>query len=346
MQVEERATKYSRLLEMEQMLAACTDIDELLGKITACCKEITGAEESSILLHDAEKNELYFKQHVGDMGEVIQKIRVPLDRPSIAGAVLKARKAEIINDVASDPRHFKAVDQATRNPTESLLAVPIVWGDKVFGVVEAINKEPGFNADDVEVLSVLAGHAALALQNLTVVGELQNFFVQTVEILVSALECLEPYSTGHVIRLTRMATGIAREIGLEGEDFQNVWYGGYFHDIGKLLMRSTFVPRTDRQHPVVGANMLAKIKILQKVAPLVRYHHERWDGSGFPDKLKGTQIPLGARILALCEDYEERWMDKDADQPMDEFINQFFIHAHGKHDPQLLGVLKRVLERA
>ncbi len=341
--IEERVSKFTRLLEMEQMMATSTDMDELLGRITACSQEITEADEASILLHDQERNELFFRKHAGDMGQLVETIRVPLDRPSIAGHVLLSRESEIINDVPSDPRHYKGVDKATANPTVSLLAVPIVWGDKCFGVVEAINKPTGFNEQDREILEVLASHAAVALQNLTVMDQLQNYFQQSVEILMSALECLEPESEGHVIRLTRMATAIARKLGLEGEDFQNVWYGGYFHDIGKLLMRSAFVPRSDRMHPVVGANVIAKIKILTKIAPLVRYHHERWDGSGFPDRLKGNQIPLGARILALVEDYEEQWMDRNKAIPMAEFQEDFFANAVGRHDPALLPIFRKVL---
>lgn len=341
--VDERVHKFTRLLELEQQMATSTDMDELLGRITASSQEITEADEASILLHDPDKNELFFKKHKGDMGQLVETIRVPLDRPSIAGHVLMSRVSEIINDVANDPRHYKGVDRATAQPTQSLLAVPIIWGDKCFGVVEAINKPGGFTEQDQEILEVLASHAAVALQNLMVMDQLQNYFQQSVEILMSALECLEPESEGHVIRLTRMATAIARKLGLEGDDFQQVWYGAYFHDIGKLLMRSAFVPRSDRMHPVVGANVIAKIKILQKCAPLVRYHHERWDGSGFPDRLKGNQIPLGARILALVEDYEEQMMARNQAIPMREFQEDFFSSIHGKHDPQLIPIFKKIL---
>lgn len=341
--VEEKVSKFTRLLEMEQELATSTDMDELLGRITSSSQEITEADEASILLHDPEKNELFFKKHVGDMGQLVETIRVPLDRPSIAGHVLLSRESEIINDVPNDPRHYKGVDKAAANVTQSLLAVPIIWGDKCFGVVEAINKPDGFGEEDREVLEVLASHAAVALQNLTVMDQLQNYFQHSVELLMSALECLEPESEGHVIRLTRLATAIARKLGLEGEDFQQVWYGAYFHDIGKLLMRSAFVPRSDRMHPVVGANVLAKIKILQKCAPLVRFHHERWDGSGFPDRLKGNQIPLGARILALVEDYEEQYMLRNQAVPLEEFQQEFFQNASGRHDPHLVPIFKKIL---
>lgn len=343
----DKAELFNKLCRMEQELAATTDSDELLSKILACSKELTGSEEASILLHDEERHELFFNTHQGEMGEIVEKIRIPLDRPSIAGHTLKAREAQIINDVANDPRHFKGVDQATQMTTRSILAVPIIWGDRVYGVIEAINKaEGGFTEDDREMLGVLAAHAAIVLNNLNLMQELQNFFVHTLEILVSAMESVEPFTDGHVIRLTRLATGVARRLGLEGKEYETLWYGAYFHDIGKLLLGASFVSKGEKQHPVIGANMMRKIKILEKTVPLVRHHHERWNGTGYPDRLAGDQIPLGARILALAEDYEEQMMARPSDMTLEKFREEFFetITAKQLHDPELIPIFKEVSE--
>lgn len=343
--VRDRATLFSRLCQMEQEIASSTDTDELLGKITSCSREITHAESASILLLDEERDELYFKETLGDLGEIVKKVRVPLSRPSIAGYSIRHRVPQIINDVASDPRHFKGVDKATAIQTRSILAIPIVWGEKIFGVLEAINKIDGsFDEDDREMLGVLASHAAVVLQNVGLTEQLQNFFVHTMELIVSALESVEPGSQGHVIRVTRLATSMARECNLTGKDYENIWYGSYFHDIGKLLLGTSVIVRNDKRHPVVGGNMLAKIKMLEKTAPLVRHHHERWDGSGFPDHLVGEQIPLGARILALAEDFEEQSMDRTPDVSLQKFAEDFFERTRTKHDPTLLAMLRKIVE--
>lgn len=343
--VRDRAALFSRLCQMEQEIASSTDTDQLLGKITSCSREITHAESASILLLDEERDEMYFKETLGDLGEIVKKVRVPLSQPSIAGYSIKHRVPQIINDVSADPRHFKGVDKATAIPTRSILAVPIVWGEKVFGVLEAINKIDGdFDEDDREMLGVLASHAAVVLQNVGLMEQLQNFFVHTMEILVSALESVEPGSQGHIIRVTRLTTAMARELNITGKDYENIWYGSYFHDIGKLLLGTSVIVRNDKRHPVVGSNMLAKIKVLEKTAPLVRYHHERWDGSGFPDHLVGEQIPIGARILALAEDFEEQSMDRPDDMPMQRFADEFFERSEGKHDPVLMAMLRRIVE--
>ncbi len=331
---------------MEQDLATSTDLDQVLARIVAYCKEITSSSEASILLYDEEKDELYFKKTEGEMGEVIKKIKVPLDQPSIAGWTLQHRKPQIINDVSKDPRHFKKVDEAIKFETKSLLAVPIVWGDKVFGVIEAINKLNGreFDEEDCELLSVLASHAAVVLNNVQLMEELQNFFAHTLEIMVAALEAIEPHSKGHIIRVTRMVTGVARRLNITGKEYNTLWYAAYFHDIGKLLLGTGDISRDEKRHPIVGATMMSKIKILEKTAPIVRHHHERFNGTGFPDRLKGQEIPLGARILALAEDYEEQWMHSPKGTNKEKFRQNFFASIGYAHDPEIVPIFKEVSE--
>ena len=103
--------------------------------------------------------------------------------------------------------------------------------------------------------------------------------------------------------------------------------------------------RNDKRHPIIGSDMLERIKVLEKTAPLVRHHHERWDGSGFPDHLVGEQTPQAARILALAEDYDESWMDRSPEQDLTEFLPDFLSRSCGRHDPELLELLGRVISQ-
>jgi putative nucleotidyltransferase with HDIG domain len=342
----ERALLYSRLCEMEQDIAASTDTDQLLGRITACAREITDSESASILLLDEAHGDLYFKETLGELGESIKKVRVPLDTASIAGTAFSSRRPAISNKASEDPRHFKGVDRVTAIPTRSVLAVPIVWGERIFGVLEAINKvDGGFTEADQEVLTVLANHAAVVLYNVGLIEQLQNFFVHTIEILIAALESVEPGSQGHVIRVSRTTSRLARELGILGKDYETLYYAAYFHDIGKLMLGTSVVARNDKRHPQFGSDMLERIKVLEKTAPLVRHHHERWDGSGFPDHLVGEQTPRAARILALAEDYDESWMDRPPEQELPEFLVDFLSRSCGRHDPDLLELLGRVISQ-
>jgi len=334
----------SRLMDVGQELASSTDLDELLSKIARASQDLTSSEKASILLVDEDRQEMYFRQALGEHGEVLEKIRIPLSEKSIAGWCIMHREPVLIADATNDPRHYKGVDKASGYVTRSLLAVPIVWGERDFGVVEVLNKIEGeYNSEDVEYLTILAAQAAVALNNVYVVEQLQNFFVHTVELLIAALETIDPSMRGHVIRVARMATALARELKLSGKDLEQVLYGAYFHDIGRLLNQTARTGARDRTEPIIGAQLLQKIKMLEKVAPIVRYHRERFDGSGFPEGLKGDEIPLGARILGLAVEYDEEFLKQGKEMPSHVFRDMFFEKARETHDPELIDLFRKVI---
>lgn len=145
-------------------------------------------------------------------------------------------------------------------------------------------------------------------------ANLQRISVATLEVLVNALEAKDPYSRGHSARIADLSAMVAAEMGLEDEDVEAVRTAGRLHDIGKIGVREEVLvkqgPLTDdeyehvKQHVVVGSQILAPLTHLREVIHYVRSHHERWDGRGYPDGLKGEEIPIGARILAVVEVYD------------------------------------------
>jgi len=336
-----RINALSQLCQVGRDLSSSTDLDELLVKIARWVVTLSDSETSSILLLDEDRQELYFREIVGQIGEIYKKIRIPLNQNSIAGACLLNSEAMIINDVTQEPRFYKKVDEATKFVTRSILAVPIVYENESLGVIESVNKKGDglFDEADKEYLTILASQAGVALRNVLSMEQLQNFYMNTTELFITALENLEPGTEGHIIRVARVATRLARMMRLSDKEFETIWKAAYFHDIGKLKLGSRLIPQRDRRHPVLGAEILSSIKLLHKAAPLVKYHHERYDGSGFPEGLAGEQIPIGARILGLAEDYDELWMGwKDGPSGVAEasFRKTFIENSRGVHDPALL----------
>ncbi|MGB9803718.1 HD-GYP domain-containing protein [Desulfofundulus sp.] len=132
-----------------------------------------------------------------------------------------------------------------------------------------------------------------------------------VECLVSALEARDPYSCGHSRRVADMAVALARLVGLKGGELEMVHIAAHLHDIGKIGIPDQILRKPGRllpheyaiiqRHPEIGYNILAKSRQLKRIAVIVLHHHERWDGKGYPRGLKGEAIPLGSRIIALCD---------------------------------------------
>jgi len=145
-------------------------------------------------------------------------------------------------------------------------------------------------------------------------ANLQRISVATLEVLVNALEAKDPYSRGHSARVADLSAMVASELGMTDEEVEAVRTAGRLHDIGKIGIREEVLvkqgPLTDeeyqhvKQHVVVGSQILAPLAHLREVIHYVRSHHERWDGQGYPDGLKGEAIPFGARILAAVEIYD------------------------------------------
>lgn len=342
MNIDGCKTELINLKEVSHKLSKTIDVDELLSIINHYTQQLCQSEKASILLVDEEANELFFRKALGELG-IIKRIRIPLNENSIAGWCVINKLPSIVNDTSQDPRHYKKVDQMTKFETKSILAVPIIWSDKVYGVIEAINKldDMEFSDQDKELLTILANQAAVALNNVYVMKEHKNFFIYSIEMLISALEAIDPKMKGHTFRIARWVSMISRELGLDSKEIENMWYSAYFHDIGKLKR-----DENDMMHPITGAQMVDRINILKGISPNIKYHHERYDGSGYPDSLKGEQIPLGARIIGLVEDYDDKLYQYGVSQPKEEFIEEFFQEARKVHDPKLVNVFYKILHKS
>jgi putative two-component system response regulator len=128
------------------------------------------------------------------------------------------------------------------------------------------------------------------------------------------IEARDPYTAGHCDRLARYAVGLGKALGVEESMLKALWLGGFLHDLGKIavpdrvLLKSGPLDAAERAviqtHPVVGADLVREMRTLDGVRPIIRHHHERFDGSGYPDGLRGESIPLGARIMAVVDVYD------------------------------------------
>jgi putative nucleotidyltransferase with HDIG domain len=144
--------------------------------------------------------------------------------------------------------------------------------------------------------------------------KLERISVATLEALVNALEAKDPYMRGHSARVADLSATIAAQLGLPDDEVEQVRVGGRLHDVGKIGTREAVLNKEGpltaeefehvQQHVVIGSQILAPLPHLEHIIPMVRSHHERWDGTGYPDGLQGEQIPIGARIIGAAEVYD------------------------------------------
>jgi putative nucleotidyltransferase with HDIG domain len=198
---------------------------------------------------------------------------------------------------------------------ESLLAIPLISKESAKGVLLLGRNEAGhFSAEDTFAIEKIAAQVAVALENARLYEELRELFISTVTSLTNAIDAKSPWTWGHSERVMHLAVALAQELGLDEAATERVRLGGLLHDIGKIGVIDSLLefkaPLTDsqvvpmRMHPEMGVAILEPIERLREVLPGILHHHEWFDGTGYPKGLKGAEIPLEARIIAVADAYD------------------------------------------
>jgi putative nucleotidyltransferase with HDIG domain len=340
-------------------LTRTTDLDVMLNKIIKYAAMIVKAEAASILLLDKEKNELYFKASLGKKIKEIKKYKVKVGE-GIAGWVAEKGKSLIVDDATKDTRWTKKIDISTKFKTKSLICVPLILDKEIIGVMEVINKKVKecFDKNDEGILNSFANQVVIALWNANIIDDLNNYFIHITEILIQAMEHESLGPKGHFMRMARLATQIGNKLGITGKDYNNLYYASLLHDIGKIKVsrkidisfkaKDNFhlVQNEISLHPIVGANMLKQINLFKDIIPIVKHHHENYDGTGYPDGLSGEKIPLASRIISVVEDYAKIFYNEYVEDSYEKnkALNKLFSFAGTKYDPKVINALKEIIK--
>ena len=195
----------------------------------------------------------------------------------------------------------------------ALLCVPMESPNKILGAIFFVHRHPGsgFNQRQMRAVSGIGLVAGVVLENLQLYNDLESEFFGTLEALANSLDTKDPYTAGHSRRVASLSLIIAKQLASPDVDIITLRLGALLHDIGKIGVDDSSLrgkgKLTDeeylqiKQHPIMGDRILSSIGSLTRVRQIVRHHHERWDGRGYPDHLAGEDIPLLARIVGVAD---------------------------------------------
>ncbi|MBV9453788.1 MAG: HD domain-containing protein, partial [Rubrobacter sp.] len=196
---------------------------------------------------------------------------------------------------------------------ENLVAVPIYLQDQFNGVVVCANNPNGFDDYDNEVLLSVGDQAGVVLQNARLQGELRTSYLATVAALANAIEVKDPFLRGHSEEVANYVAAVAERLGLPPKRREELTFGSLLHDIGKIgiseriLLKPTDLAPEEfevvKLHPRIGYKLVQQVPALRSIAPAMLYHHERFDGGGYPSGLRGEDIPLEARIICVADSF-------------------------------------------
>lgn len=195
------------------------------------------------------------------------------------------------------------------------------------------------------------GSSFLTIKNLSKIkGKFQS---ELIKALVKFIEMRDPYTRGHSMNVARLSAEIAEKMGLDRETIKSVYWAGIVHDVGKIVVRMDILQKPEkltkeemdevRRHPVLGAIILNELEETKKLAKIVKHHHERWDGRGYPDGLKGEEIPLGSRILALADAFDAMRSERPYRRALslEETLEEIRTCSGTQFDPEVVKVFFR-----
>lgn len=291
---------------------------ELLNVLADKLVEVIQPDRVVIMLYEDGKEKILEKVVRVKYGSIEEAGKISM---SMVNEATSEGMAILSYDALADDR-FKNKQSVILNRIRSAICVPVKSRDKVLGVIYidthiSVGK---FSEQDLQFLSIIANQAGIAIQNAKLYENLDDLFTGSLKTLVATIEAKDPITSGHSLRVTRFSLTIGEEFGLNKEMMRTLKISGLLHDIGKVgipeailgkpapLNENEFIRM--REHAPRGAEIVKNIKNVEEVVLGIRHHHERYDGYGIPDGLKGERIPLISRILAVADSFDAMAYDR------------------------------------
>lgn len=300
------------LLKVGQAMAAERDLDQLLYLVREETERALNADRCHVFLYDAETNELWSRS------DQAEEIRFPAQH-GLAGYVVKTGEILNVQNAYEDPRFNPDVDRLTGYKTISMLCIPMRnRKGEIIGVFQVLNKRNAiFQRSDEELLQAIVSSAGIALENAQLYGELKFTFESLIKTLSHTIDARDPITAGHSERVMEYAMLIGEEMNLSEPELEALKYAALLHDIGKIGVKEEILVKEGRlteneykhiqQHVFFTHEILQNIRFekhLSSVPEIASSHHEKMDGTGYFRGIKGEQIPLGGRILAVADVFD------------------------------------------
>ena len=326
-QTQQRLNRLQALHTIDVAITASHDLGFTLDIFLEQTLSQLGVDAADVLLYDPHNRSLEFAAGRGFQSEAIRFRNIQLGEGYAGRAALERQTIHISNIHEAGPDYFNSPlfeDEAFID----YCGVPLIAKGQLKGVLETFHHHPlEFQPEWFEFLETLAGQAAIALDSAGMFEQLQqsNFelalaYDATIEGWARALELRDQETEGHSKRVTKLVLDLARAVGVPNEDLIHIRRGSLLHDVGKMGVPDSILLKPGpldeeewqvmHQHPQFAYDMLSPITFLHPALEIPYYHHEHWDGSGYPNGLKGTQIPLAARIFAVIDVWDALTSDR------------------------------------
>jgi putative nucleotidyltransferase with HDIG domain len=335
-ELQEKIKEVETINLIFQQLDQATTSGEIFNKLVNISGEVTACDEAHFSILGREMN---------DPTIITSFLRDRLETAPSAAEI----EEEIVKKVADDgmPLIVKENDSG-----DSVMAIPLKIKSTVFGVLSLIvrNGEHHFCEKDLYLLNFLSEKASFLIENMALYENIYENLFSTLYAFVETIEARDPYTKKHSTRVTSYAVAIAEALGCPPEEIEILNVAGNLHDIGKIGIRDSILLKpgrlTDKEfevikrHPTIGSNIIGHYGLWTEEQKTIKHHHERWDGDGYPDGLKGEEIPFFSRVLSVADVYDALTSDRSYREKLPERVAVKMIQENigGQFDPKIAGV--------
>ncbi len=292
------------IYKASNLISEVYEINELLENIIALFKDLLIVSNSVIFLKNKDNGELEAKS-----GKKL----------SISSTVLKKAietQKGILSLNSQDDNRFNGAVSLVVNNISSIICVPLIHKNEILGAIyfDTRGMQKIFNKDDLALVVAVASTISSAIQNILYFERLNNSYNETMMALANAIELRDHYTVGHTHRVTEFAVQIAKILKWDRSRIDNVRRGGILHDVGKIAIDNAILSKpaklTDDEfeqmkiHPIKGAEVIKEVSFLKDVTPYCLYHHEKYDGTGYPFGLAKNDIPIEGRLIAVADAFD------------------------------------------
>ncbi len=344
------------IFKLNRFLRSTIHPKKIFSLITQLTCKLMRTDACILRLVDEEKKVLVVNSGYRISDAFIKKFPVLKDSEYICGITTEAKKPLAIYDVAKDPT-VKYKELIKKEGFRSMISVPVSLKDKLLGIICAFSKKARhFTAEEIEVLNIFASQVAISIQESRHYEDLHLNYFNTIRALVLAIEAKDPYMHGHTERVTEYAVAVARVLKMSKKELEILRYASEVHDLGKIGIPDFILNKPGRLtpaeraiielHPVKSVEMLEPLEFLRPSIPAVRYHHERYDGTGYPDGLGRNKIPLMARILACADAFDAMTSDRPyriRKLTVQEALNEVKNNCGSQFDPDIAHIFIKTI---
>jgi bifunctional DNA-binding transcriptional regulator/antitoxin component of YhaV-PrlF toxin-antitoxin module len=314
-----RKTLHSVMAKVGQGITNMSNIDTFLELILETVVTAMNGTCGALLLVDTQTNDFWIRSVYGVTYDLSRRNRYKIDPKSSLAVTIKEKKPRIF--LEKDPKFVQIKDAnfISKNP---LVCAPLVIHDTVTGIIVVCGRgvEDDFDEDELSLLYNLASQTAVAIENSRLNKDIEKTYFETISALALAVDAKDRYSRGHLDRVADYAVNIAKKLGLEEWDVKILKAGARLHDLGKIGIPDEVLRKRGaldeqewllmRKHTEIGESIIKPVRSLAHLCDIIRHHHEKLDGTGYPDGLKDEEITPLVRIIAVADIYDALTTDR------------------------------------